>query len=411
MLRPISFTLLFLGTTLGLTAQAPATFSVANPLPVPRPDATLVLTATDVRGHLGLDPTRGLRFTHDGRDVPFQPVDRDRDGVPEAFTLLLDLKAGEKQTIAVRHLAVGEAAPTFPRRTQAEVSHKVDGRWQDREYQGGSFVNVDSLAVPPEHTDHSWFIRYEGPGWESDLVGYRFYLDWRNATDVFGKKTTDLTLQDVGQDGFDSYHEASDWGMDVLKVGKALGVGSLATWHDGRALRVEETDSVSATIVASGPVESMVRTRYHGWRVGPRVSDVTSELSIAAGSRLTRHDVSLSAPLPNLATGIVKLEQGEVLQGEAGQWAYLATWGPQSLAGDLLGLAVVYRTADRQLVTEDNHSHVVVLTPHDQQLTYYFLATWEQDTRPIRTREAFVAYLNDQLQRLNSPLAPSFSRR
>ena len=84
------------------------------------------------------------------------------------------------------------------------------------------------LRVPPEHTDHSWFIRYEGPGWESDLVGYRFYLDWRNATDIFGKKDHRYgACKDVGQDGFDSYHEPADWGMDVLKVGESLGIGAL----------------------------------------------------------------------------------------------------------------------------------------------------------------------------------------
>ena len=33
-----------------------------------------------------------------------------------------------------------------------------------------------------------------------------------------------MVLQDVGQDGYDSYHEMADWGMDVLKVGDAAGV-------------------------------------------------------------------------------------------------------------------------------------------------------------------------------------------
>ncbi|THH41811.1 DUF4861 domain-containing protein [Neolewinella litorea] len=406
--RSFIFLGLLLGSSFGLSAQAGDTFTVVNTQNVPHADGVVRLDLADVPI---LDPDTPVRFSVAGKNVPYQALDEDRDGRTDGYVLLLDLAAREQQTVAVHPLKEGEAVPNFPQRTQAELSHKINGRWQDREYLGGTFRNVDSLTVPPEHTDHSWYLRYEGPGWESDLVGYRFYLDWRNATDVFGKRTTDMVLQDVGQDGFDSYHEPADWGMDVLKVGKALGVGSLATWHEAGALRVEQTDSVSAAIVANGPVESRIRTRYHGWTVGDRTTDVVSELSIHAGSRLTRHDVALSDPLDNLATGIVKLEQGEVLQGQAGDWAYLATWGPQSLAGDLLGLAVLYRSSDLQQVTEDTHSHVVVLTPRDRQLTYYFLAAWEMDPQAIKTREAFTSYLEEQLQRLNAPLAPSFSRR
>src|SRR5690606_41170855 len=62
-------------------------------------------------------------------------------------------------------------------------------------------------------------IRYDGPGIESDKVAYRIYLDERNGFDIFGKKTPDLVLQDVGLDGFESYHHPAPWGMDILKVG------------------------------------------------------------------------------------------------------------------------------------------------------------------------------------------------
>ena len=123
------------------------------------------------------------------------------------------------------------------------------GKFENREYIGGAFKNVDFLRVPPEHKDHSWFIRYEGPGWESDKVGYRFYLDQRNATDVFGKKIPDMVLQNVGLDGFDSYHNLQPWGMDVMKVGKSLGVGSIGSVVNGGAVRVEKTDSVNCRIV------------------------------------------------------------------------------------------------------------------------------------------------------------------
>ena len=111
-------------------------------------------------------------------------------------------------------------------KTYAEISISQGGEWIDgprghKEYNAGSsFKNIDSLHVPKEHTDHTWFIRYEGPGWENNQIGYRLYLDWRNAIDIFGKKVDSLVLPYVGQDGFDSYHDPADWGQDILKAVK-----------------------------------------------------------------------------------------------------------------------------------------------------------------------------------------------
>lgn len=392
-------------------AEAPAndeaTFTVSNTLDAPRKDALLLLDAATLQKKFSdLDLTK-VKFTNGESDVAFQANDANGDGTAETYALILDFAAKEEKSIQLVELAEGEKMPTFTKRTQAEISHKINGHWEDREYMDGEFQNVDHLNVPPEHTDHSWFIRYEGPGWESDLVGYRFYLDWRNATDIFGKKTPKMVLQNVGLDGFDSYHEPSDWGMDVLKVGSSLGVGSLGTWVGDKALRVETTDSLSCTIVENGVVESKILTHYFGWQVGDVKTDVNSLLSIHAGSRLSRHDVTLSQELPNLCTGIVKLPEGKLIQGKQGEWGYLATWGAQSLAKDKLGMAVLYRMADVQQTTEDEHSHVVVLTPKDLQLTYYFMAAWEQEPNSIKTEEAFVDYLNGVAKELSSPLGVS----
>ncbi len=387
----------------GLKESTAVQFTAKNPLDAPRKDALVVIGAGELKEkHPSLD-LASVKFTA-GDAVPFQANDLDGDGTTDEFALLLDFAAGEEKNIRIEPLAAGESLPDFKKRTQAEISHKINGTWKDREYEGGEFKNVDYLRVPPEHTDHSWFIRYEGPGWESDLVGYRFYLDWRNATDIFGKKTTDMVLQNVGLDGFDSYHEPAPWGMDVLKVGKSLGIGALGTWLNGKALRVETTDSLACRIVLNGPVESLVRTNYFGWKAGDVTTDVTSEMSIHGGSRLTRHDVTLSQPMPNLCTGIVKDANGRLFQNENADWGYIATWGKQSLAGDQLGMAVLYRKGDLIEKTEDEFSHVVVLSPIENRLTYYFLAAWEQEPGGIQTEEAFKAYLDGLLVEMNSPV-------
>lgn len=388
------------------TATTTDSIKIKNPLDNPRKDVLLHISAKELMTKFPSLSSGNFKFTGT-QDLPFQENDLDGDGITDNIALLVDLNANDEKQIKLMPLEKGASKPTFKKRTQAEISHKINGAWKGRAYEGGTFKNVNKLNVPPEHTDHSWFIRYEGPGWESDLIGYRFYLDWRNATDIFGKKTKDMVLQQVGQDGFDSYHEPADWGMDVLKVGKSLGIGALGTWTDKGVLRVETTDSLASKIVLNGAIESKIQTNYYGWKVGDTKTDVTSTLSIHAGSRLTKQDITLSQALPNLCTGFVRHEKGDFFTYENGAWGYIATWGKQSLADDHLGMAVIYKKDDVVEITKDEHSHVVVLRPTNKQLTYYFLATWEQEPYAIQTKEAFVNYLNQVVLEFGMPLTVS----
>lgn len=322
------------------------------------------------------------------------------------IAILPQLEAGASKKLTIRYKESGEAVRSYPKRTQAELSHKVGGHFEDRKYIGGEFQNVDSLRVPDEHTDHSYYIRYEGPGWESDKVGYRFYLDWRNGVDVFGKTTSDMVLQQVGLDGFDSYHEMQPWGMDILKVGKALGVGSLALFHGGKAIRVDETDSIISRITENGPVYSSITTDYYGWEVADQKLDVRSIIGIHAGSRLTHQQVQVDGAPDNLATGLTKDPNAALhtSKGNNEQWGYIATYGVQSLNKDKVGLAVLFRPQDLLEFTEDEHSHVVKLKPANGQLKYYFLAAWELEQEGIKNEQQFMDYLNKTAAELAQPV-------
>ena len=333
---------------------------------------------------------------------PFQIINNNRDGKPDKLLILTNLEPGEKKRISA---SVGENLSQFTQRTQAELSVKVGGVWEDRKYIGGSFQNIDNLMVPPEHTDHSFYIRYEGPGWESDKVGYRYYLDWRNAIDVFGKRTGEMVLQDVGQDGFDSYHEPADWGMDIMKVGESLGLGSIGIWSNERANRIAETDSIYCEINASGPIYSEIETNYYGWKAGSMSTDVRSLLSISAGSRLTYHEVITSGEPDNLCTGIAIDNNANFLLSEPEHdgWSYIASYGRQSLADDNVGLAVLFRSEDLLDITEDAMSRVIVLKPSENIIKYYFLAAWEKELNGITGADEFVQYLEQTVSQLNNP--------
>jgi len=382
------------------------TLSVQNPLPMERIDESVVLEVAAVKKQHPDFNAQAFIVTAGDNELASQAVDRDGDGRPDEIVFVVDVQADETRTCTVHYAKTGTLLQTYPKRTGAEVSHKVGGEFVDGVYQGGEFQNVDAMRVPPECTDHSLYIRYEGPGWESDKIGYRFYLDWRNAVDIYGKKTPDMVLQDVGLDGYESYHEMSDWGMDVLKVGDSLGVGSIGIWTDIKAERVAKTKSLATRIVADGPVYSQIETQYEKWNVEDGTYDLTADLSIRAGQRMTRCDLQISNQPANLCTGIVKLPNTVLLNAPAhdGDWTYMATYGVQSLAEDKLGMAVLYRKRDLIETTADALNHVVVLRPTDGRLRYYFLGAWEQEPNGITTADGFTGYLNDTIKKLDNPL-------
>ncbi|NJW52099.1 DUF4861 family protein [Salinimicrobium oceani] len=317
---------------------------------------------------------------------------------------LLTLGVGCKENNDEKSRLIPES-DEVAQKTYAEISVKTGGQWEGREYVGGTFENVEELTLPAEHTDHSYYIKYEGSGWENAQVGYRLYLDWRNAIDVFGKKTDTMVLAAVGQDGFDSYHEAAPWGMDILKAGKSLGIGSYGRFMNDTVAHFRSVGNTYAQI-SNAEASSEVKIEYTDWVTGNDTVDLVSTLTIFPEGRYTKATLDLSEPLAGLTTGIVKAENIELLQkqSEGGEWAYIATYGAQTLVNeeDKLGMALFYKPEEVKEVKEGPHDHLVIFHETADPVTYYFLAAWEQEPGGITTKDAFLAELDEHLNTLRN---------
>lgn len=201
----------------------------------------------------------------------------------------------------------GESTPPKVTETYAEISIKEGGEWNQRKYVGGKYGNKLRVEIPKNHTDHSNFIRYEGPGWENSHIGYRLYLDWRNAIDIFGKKTDTLVLPFVGQDDLGSYHNISQWGMDILKAGNSLGIGGFGRYVNNRVTHFE---NVGKTIVEINNKEeqSSVEISYLQWNTGDESINLNASLTIFPNDCFTKAELTPSMDIEGLCTGIVKFE-------------------------------------------------------------------------------------------------------
>ena len=394
-------TSLLLSVHLGIAdadAQAVARLEVSNPSKFARPD-TLVRLSFD---QLGV--TAGPLQVWEGNAArPTQLLDDDGDGRPDGLAFLADLGAAATHS----YLVDRRAGSAVPQRAHAEVSIKEGGAWQEKKYVGGTFRSVRQVTMPPQASDHNEYLRYEGPGIESDLVGYRVYLDWRNGFDIFGKKTSAMVLPNVGLDGYESYHQMADWGADILKVGQSLGMGGFGYWNGKKTVLVSDVAQRSTTIKSDGPVHASFVLDYKGWKTGAATVDLLATLSMQAGSPMVDVALETSAPLDNLAVGLVTHPDAEVMVGDldvTGEaWSYMATFGRQTLFEGVedghLGMVLLFRKMDLVEQTKDEASQVLVLRPRGKKVSYAFGALWSGQKGGVQTREELQAFLAAEVER------------
>ena len=380
-----------------------ATVNVTNPSDKPRASQAVLLSLSD----LGIAQTQDLStigFSESDQPVAYQWLDKSGDGNKDTALVMLDFAAAEEKVLSLGAVEPGQESASA-KQTHAEIGVKVGGRWNGKTYEGGVFQDVEAIDLPPQVTDHSYYLRYEGPGIESNLVGYRVYLDWRNGFDIFGKQNYGLHLDQVGQDGYDSYHELADWGMDILKVGKSVGAGGYGLWNNNAIERVSNVEDWSAKILEDGNLYSSFAIDYKGWDTGTDAgtSDLNAVLSMQADSRLVKVNLTTESSIPDMAVGLVKggskIITGNLdITGEA--WSYMLSLGEQALDGSSLAMFVLFQKEDYKQFIEDEFNNGVLLKMRGGELEYYFGATWGLEPGIDLSEPTVVQWLNEEVERL-----------
>jgi hypothetical protein len=318
----------------------------------------------------------------------------------------------EHKTLRLVKLRNGHLQSQESMSAYAELAVRMGGSLNDKQQlEGGQYAHMSDFQLPSDHTIGNKLFKYEGFGWESELVGYRYYFDNRGAVDIFGKQQLGLALKDVGLDG-DDYHALDDWGMDILKVGGSLGLGALGAYVEGEVIKVTDFQTSHVSIRNEAIFASAILSAKE-WQVANKVYDLQVSYRIAGGQRLTEV-VGKAAGLDSWASGIVNhissengvelLEEGTWKtkdDNKSSAWCYRATYGAQSLNNDNLGMALFYPCANSTLI--DSELNVAVAMQHSIA-HYYFLAGWEAENTMFATREGFVQYLKQTQLRLNNAI-------
>ncbi len=275
------------------------------------------------------------------------------------------------------------------------------------------------------------FQRYQtdGPSWENDKIGFRHYLDGRNAKDLFGKTASFMSPEDVGINAQgaveDNYHVMADWGRDILSVGNSVGIGGYGLMADDKLFRLGVTvdDSINNVektlfhIAAEGPVKSVLSYHYENWHPDDsRNYQVDENTSIWPGMYAYQNTVKFSGLKgdEDLIIGLVNSNNQNPLQEFSvnDQWQVLLTHDMQTYDRQWwLGLALIvprelylgYIEAPKtgQL---SNTFLAKLKVENNKPVTYYAAAGWEISDKRFKDPEYFKSYIENLVKQLSAKI-------
>jgi hypothetical protein len=375
-----------------------------NTLNIDRKDAATLIPYSRLTSITHLKPNSDFITQINNSTIPNQKLDTDGDGVYDSLLVIADYPAKASLKITVSALADGDLNIHYVPRTQAEMGVRVGGQPTEKGiYQGGQYHSVSAMTMPANHKIGDKLFKYEGFGWESDKIAYRFYFDERGQIDIFGKRVAEPVLTKVGLDGGD-YHTLSDWGMDILKVGGSLGLAGIAEWRED-VIHHPTAFKKSSVQLNSNPLRSFAIIAQHDGLLGDTPIDLIRKFEISAGSHLTFASITTSTNIPTMAVGIVKHDVEKIENtSRKSEWNYMATYGKQSLAGDYLGMSVFFKHKDLKKITSDQLNELVILTPNNKTLNYYFSGNWSGEPNGLKNKEDYIKQLEATREELNHPI-------
>lgn len=386
------------------------TIEVSNPTSVKLTDKAISINRMQLKGNLDKELSPYLTASN-GDNIAVQLDDLDGDRVWDALFFVADIPANGKSEYTLEWKKdIQEFSPKtsvrFGKRLSADIPVKPA---------------LNEVLTAQEIPWMLGFQRYQtdGPTWENDKVGFRHYLDGRNAKDLFGKKTSAISPEDVGLDEngatVDNYHVMEDWGRDILSVGNSLGIGGYGLLAGDELMRLgiiagdtqSNVEKTSFQIVTEGPVRSVLNYQYSNWKIGSRTYAVEENTTIWPGMYGYQNSVKFSGLQgdENLVIGLVNIDT-ELALGEIegnDKYEVLYTHDKQSYEKEWwVGLALIVPrdlylgSMEAPKTGQLSNAFLAKLKiENDKPIEYYAIACWELSDQGFADKEYFINYLND----------------
>ncbi len=257
----------------------------------------------------------------------------------------------------------------------------------------------------------------EDYAWENDRIAFRMYgpalaKEVSNGIDVWVKRVRDLVVrkwykgdEDTGSARV-SYHIDHGEGADFFNVGRTLGAGGSAIWHNKKVYQPGVFSSYRS--IANGPIRTMFELYYDSLNVDGMIYREVSRISLDAGQNLNVIRVTFTGPNPgeqiDIAAGLVKRPNTAEHKDEKNCW--ISLWGltNEDSVNGYLGTGVVMPKSSYTRMAEDNDQYLIVGRARSgHPLTYHAGAGWTRSGDFSRV-EDWSTYLTEFSMRLRSPL-------
>ena len=395
-----------------------ATVSIHNPSSIDLSEKPVILSRTQ------LDPKASfpLLISEAGDTIASQLLDKDGDGEWDELFFVSDIDAGSTRELTLQWV---KDKIDYVARTNIRFGRR------DSEETPVYPVEVDTLTVRklPGNLGYNIY-QTDGPMFENDKVGFRHYFDGRNAKDMFGKKTPDISPETVGLDStggvFDNYHTMADWGRDVLSVGAAsAGLGGIEIMlEDEEVIRLGTVVGDTVTNIQlsvfevknRGPVYSSFGIGHQNWTPKEdRSYKIQEQVAIWPGYYGYQNTVTVEGLQGDetLLVGLVNNNTPEDLQQvETDDWTILYTHDQQTYEREWwLGMALIlpkdsyfgYGRAPEE--GRFSTSFFGKIDLNKQPITYYAIGCWElSQDQGFEEESFFVDYITNLAKQLSVEL-------
>lgn len=286
------------------------------------------------------------------------------------------------------------------------------------------------------------YMRHTVPFWESENIGWKLWFP--DSADVYGKRKPQLMSNRIYMENLDGYAVSlidPGLGSDIMSVDDSFGGGGFAVLDNpadpnavSRARFTPEANlshrfnggpvsdtRYAFTVLANGPLRSMVRVRIMNWDSGYGRYEADQVYSAYAGEDYATARVTFTTFAPKVGARFVagiRKHGSEAFNRQSG--GMVVTAGPEtirnpddkeavqpdmkvSFAG--AGLVVKDKYRPQYLFSparQGNHLFVMEPTP-DRSFEYLIAAGWSEGEQR-KTAEAFGAYVERVAREYNAPI-------
>lgn len=395
------------------------TILLTNPSKIEMTDNAISIKRSDLKvtDSLNLYPL----LTSKTDTISSQLIDNDNDGFWDELFFVTNFSSNEKKEVQLKWVA---AKPNYEVRTSARFGKRsaIDSSVKPA---------TEEILMPNELPKSLGYQRYQtdGPSWENDKVGFRHYLDGRNAKDLFGKKTSEMSPENVGVNSKgeveDNYHVMEAWGRDILAVGNSVGLGGYALISDNELMRlgvtvndsINNVEKTTFNIQTEGAVQSVLTYKYENWKPNDdRTYSVEEKTTIWPGMYGYKNTVSVSGLQgdESLAVGLVNIHNNNALNiiDDNDEFIVLYTHDKQTYdKGWWLGMAIILPKNNYLGYTEapktgnlSNTYLAKLKIENNTPVSYFAVGCWELSDPNFANKPYFEDYLKQLTKQLSTKI-------